>query len=171
MSNTVFTGPDEVDYRLDHLAPFTFEFELRRKTGTVIVPIYVTFSDHTYSRDPHPDEGDAWLLPPVPGKPDRRFCPDRWEFSHGLPALVRDFLSAGNKTCRVLDRHRSYLRIERDGLAKFVGWYLFFDLERRTRPHTIRMTFRSAHHRDALPGNDLGKSPVQIWKLIDQLVP
>lgn len=171
MSIDVFTGPDGTDYTLGHLAPFNFDFEIRNKAGSVTVPLYVTFTDHTYSRDPFPDESREWFLPPVEGKPDRVFCRDRWAFSLGLPQIVRDFLEAGNNTCRILDRRNSYVRIERDGPNTFVGWYLFFELERRGRERHLRLTFRSVHHRDGLPGNDLGKSPVQIWKLIDQLKP
>jgi hypothetical protein len=171
MSIDVFTGPDGIDYPLRHLAPFHYNFEIRRKTGSVTVRLYVTFTDHTYSRDPLPDESREWFLPPVEGKPDRVFCRDRWEFSRGLPQLIRDFLAAGNSACRILDKRNSYVRIERDGLNTFVGWYLFFELERRGGERDLRLTFRSVHHRESLPGNDLGKSPVPIWKLVDLLKP
>lgn len=171
MSIDVFTGPDGSDYSLKHLAPFVFEFEVRRKSGTVTLPLYVTFSDHTYSRDPFPDEGREWFLPPVEGKPDRCFCKERWEFSLELQNLVHTLLSKGVGVCRILDRNNAYFRIERDGVNPFVGWYLFFDLEQRRGKRMARLTFRSVHHRQSLPSNDLGKSPVPIWKLIDKITP
>lgn len=166
-----FTGPDGTDYDLAHLAPFTFEFRLKRSDGDVVVPIYVVFSNHTYSRDPAESDDPAWYLPKTSGDSDRYFLHERWEFSRQLPELVKQLLSSARSPCRILNKRNSYLRIERDGLNQFVGWYLFFDLERRTGARNLRLTFRSVHHRDALPGNDLGKDPVPIWKLIDSMVP
>lgn len=166
-----FTGPDGTDYDLTHLAPFTFEFRLKRSEGDVLVPIYVVFSNHTYSRDPAEGDDPAWFLPDIIDEPERYFCHERWQFSRQLPAFVRQLLTVARSPCRILNRRNSYLRIERDGLNQFVGWYLFFDLERRTGDRDLRLTFRSVHHRSSLPANDLGKSPVPIWKLIDDMVP
>jgi hypothetical protein len=172
-----YTGPDGIEYSLEHLAPSEILINLQIKTEILTVPLWVVYRDHCYSRDFNErNEGDnqSWLLPENPRDKNRRlFCKDRWMYSHGLPSLVRGIVES-SAVCHRTTERGLYYRLERSsrrGAGPDEGVYLFLKLSPNSRnPMGVKLSVESVHERTNRPSNDRGRQSLKFWGALKEFL-
>lgn len=166
-----FTGPDGVDYALDHFVPFSLRARVTLGEDQFEFPLMVRFRWHAWSRGPQSGEGDAWLLPRHPDDPERRlFCPDRWQYAQRLKVhlLSADVWRVG---CHGTTKAGHYFRLERAGIAAgkpgVEGWYMFFQLDAEAGGVPgLELSVESLHYRTTTPTNARGSASIQLWRAL-----
>lgn len=114
---------------LAHLEPFVYTYAGHGEDGADL-RIRVTFTSHVFSITPPDDQPGHFI--DRGGKP-RRFCPDRYAVSLGLPDQIRAMLEANAWSWEMKDRN-GYANLAvltdprlrlLDGIYNVVIYYLF----------------------------------------------
>lgn len=152
-----FHAPDGAIYSLKHLEPFVEAAQIRVNGIRYEVPVLLLFRDHCFTRDHKDDDHEGWIYP-CRGRQKALFCIDRWAFSHGLPALVRQLMAFGS--CFRTTNKPRYFKVEKPShrtRQADEGWYIFFKFEARKNGPGVAMSIESTHLRTNWPANARGR--------------
>jgi len=150
------------EYCLKHLRNTvnTYQVMLDKGKPLIDVPVQVYYSNHCYSRGREPGDPDDWVLPGArklrDGRLDERvFCPDRWDFSLALPAII---CNLADKGCYQGDHQEILYRLEgANPRDREQGWYICIRLSfRENNTPNVALNVRSVHWRPNKPF-DIGR--------------
>jgi hypothetical protein len=165
MTNS-FIGPDDNEYSLTHLAPFEIIFKLKIKNQILDIPIWISFRDHCYTREVTQGDDLKWLI----GGTTRIFCRDRWTYSHGVPNLLRSFISDSQGSCYRTTQRGLYFKLEKSSHRvsnPTEGWYLFFKFSKGNKKlGQLSLSVESVHDRTSLPANARGNHSLRFWSAL-----
>ena len=137
-------------YDLSHLDPFQFEVSSTKVPRPL--RINVRFTNHCFSEafDPVKHPVDEPVIPD--GQRRRAFCPDRYDLSPGLPALIRGLAEPAARVHETATRrnwmHAALVEVPIAGTR----YQIFFELRRtipeRRRLQDLDMVVESAYPAD-----------------------
>lgn len=165
-----FIGPNSTEYSFDHLDSFVLEAKVTLGDDEFIFPLKVKFRWHCWSRDIEPNDDPGWVLPANPNEPKpRAFCPDRWEYSKKVVAMLK--AAPWRVTCHATTKAGHYFRLEQAGINAnrpgIEGWYMFYQLNADLDDSAgLEISIESVHYRDKLPTNARGTMPIAFWRTL-----
>lgn len=154
-------------YRLIHLGVSTASFPLRIDGAMVVVDLVVHYANHCYTRSRRPGEGEHLVLfreRLSDGTLDERiFCPLRWRFSLGLPAIV----AVLNQSLCYAGRNREvFYKVKSDvGGPSTKGWYICGRLGVNVRRKQLFLSIRSIHYRTNQP-HDIRRPGKRFYEIL-----
>lgn len=134
----------EERYSLSHLHPFTRLIELPTSLQHPArsVELYVSYGLHTFTRAIGPHDRPQELY--RDNREVRTFCPERYQRSLDLPAIIQSLETRRCEFARGMTGQTNYVTVEtKDG-----RWYAaFFDLRRfkRLGPNSVHLMVQSAY--------------------------
>jgi len=165
-----FKAPDGAIYSLNHLQPYSRTVEIRVGGVTYLVPLLFIFQDHCYTRELKHESDEPWLISERHGQ-RRVFCPDRWTFSHGLPALIEAMIPKGD--CYRTTEKPRYFRVQRNNPRDYTddaGWYIFFRFNKDRKKPGVVMSIESVHSRPNWPANARGRQVTRFGKALADFI-
>jgi len=154
-------------YRLTHLGVSKVSFPLKIDGVIVAIDLVVHYANHCYTRSRRPEEGEHLVLfreRLSDGTLDERiFCPLRWQFSKGLPAIV----AALNQSLCYGGRNREiFYRVKSDiGGPSTKGWYICGRLGVSAKRQQLFLSIRSIHHRTNQP-HDIRRPGKRFYEIL-----
>lgn len=128
-------------YSLAHLHPhrFTLRFEARGDYPACDVEIRVGYSSHAFTRGC--PEGETPHAPYSKGGDPRVFCPDRYQLSHRLSAIIQ---SIDTRRCYATNFRNYFIVDTGDLLPPNTEYWVFFNT-RKDEPYAMRLFVESAY--------------------------
>lgn len=155
-SDTVIDPASGEAHCLAHLQPYFIDYSIRLSGEPVTVRVRVHFSNHCYTRSLKDGEDESLILFSEPRKhftDHRVFCPQRYQFSLKLPAIVEGLV---HSQCLPAGQREMFYRLEDSPpTAKHHGWYLCLRLNPSAKHQNITLSVRSVHYRTNRPNDAL----------------
>lgn len=133
-------------YDLSHLHPFDWHYtaEAGDKRPERTYQFHVVFGLHCFSRDPRPGETPDPDIFYETDKELRIFCFDRYQYSLGLPDIVK---SLGDRVCWHT-HHGNFFTIElMNEKGEQIEYEVYFDVTRASQKGWLFLTIQSAYAR------------------------